>query len=534
MKLPGTEVFDAIVVGSGASGSSAAVTLANNGLSVLVLEAGADLSALGAYSLAEPGQPQDEASTLSAFGDLRHRLRSSVGGQRIQAKASAFTPSTKHLFVNDLDNPYSTPMHRPYRWIRGRQVGGRLHTWGRVSLRFSNREFHAASHDGYGDDWPISLEDLEADYDRGEALLRCNTVRGKDVALSSSEETLRALILREWPEKRLFGAPMAAPSDELVPRLVGDMTNASGLELRSLSIAERVTIDPATGKANGVDYINSVSGERSHVRGRSIMLCASAFETVRLLLNSCSSRFPHGIGNSHDQLGRYVMEHSFFIARGNLPHQSARDSDLDKPSDGLFYIAPTTGSAATRNESVSGLSRNFGISGSAGREGDWWWMGAFGEMLASPDNRLSLHRRRRDAWGIPIAHINMKRSPQDQALARAARQTIGAMAEAAGWTELSARHFGSGAEIIGNALFHKHGFLSPGLSIHELGGARMGISPVNSVVDALGRCWDCQNVVVADGACFTSGGFQNPALTIVALAIRAARELSSDIESLGA
>jgi choline dehydrogenase-like flavoprotein len=96
------------------------------------------------------------------------RIRSAIAGQHIQARASFFSPGKAFLFVNDRKNPYTCPPDDFYLWIRGRNVGGRFLTWGRVALRMSDYDFKAASLDGIGDDWPISYADLVPYYDRVE------------------------------------------------------------------------------------------------------------------------------------------------------------------------------------------------------------------------------------------------------------------------------------------------------------------------------------------------------------------------------
>ena len=141
------EQFDALVIGSGAAGSFAAKELSERGLEVLLLEAGPNITE---DDFKPPEHPHPKGINLKA------RALASLEGQYIQARIGFFGDQMKHLFVNDWKNPYTTPPEDSYLWIRGKQLGGRLHLYGRVLLRMTDFDFKAASRDGYGDDWPIS------------------------------------------------------------------------------------------------------------------------------------------------------------------------------------------------------------------------------------------------------------------------------------------------------------------------------------------------------------------------------------------
>src|SRR5213593_3143194 len=150
------EIYDAIVVGSGATGGWAAKELTEKGMRVLVLEAGRNLD------------PEKDFTEHLCPYEVRGRSTASARErQKVQSKCYACNAYGRQFFVDDV-NPYTTADRKPFDWIRGRQVGGRTITWGRQSYRLSDYEFKAASRDGYGDDWPISYAELAPYYDKVE------------------------------------------------------------------------------------------------------------------------------------------------------------------------------------------------------------------------------------------------------------------------------------------------------------------------------------------------------------------------------
>jgi choline dehydrogenase-like flavoprotein len=530
-----TKTFDAIVIGSGASGSMAAYQLTQAGLNTVVLEAGPLLDP-------ESGFPRPDPTQVQA--PIRTWLRGAISGQAVQIRSVGYSDYLRHFYVNDRDNPYSTPRGRPFSWIRGRQVGGRLHTWGRMALRWSNHEFHAASNDGYGEDWPLQYRDLEPYYDQVETLLGLagqqddleHLPDGRYVRireLTSDETAFKTAIESRWHDR--FVIPARIIQAHLDPLPLGLQKSAATglLTLKPNCVVSKIISHPQSGKATGVEYIQQIGGQRQSIRGRTVFLCASAFESVRLLLNSACDRHPTGIGGSSGVLGRYLMDHLFFVTGGLLPENRNRPPQTTADA---YDFAAAQGFYMPNFRSVSDRQadflRGYGVTGCIGRHGDWWWMGVFGEMLARPENQLTLHPRKRDAWGIPAAHIDIGHGKNDVALMADAKQKLVEMLEMAdikpeaGWRMLLPGSF------FDRLLRSHHGILRPGLSIHEMGGARMGRDPSSSVVDENGRCWDARNVIVADAACFPSGGYQNPALTIMALSMRAAERAVADFDEI--
>jgi choline dehydrogenase-like flavoprotein len=496
------EIFDAIVVGSGATGGWAAKELTEGGLKVALLEAGPKLSFGDQVPLPPaPGEPER---------------------QPVQALCDAFNDGTARLFVDDLENPYSHPEGEPFNWIRGRQVGGRLHLWTRMCLRMSDHELKAASRDGVGEDWPISYSDLAPYYDRVERFMNvCGTAEGlpqmpdgpfaEPSPLSTEEREFKAAVEGRWQERHVTGARIAlAPGDAMLAAA----TKTGRLTLRPDSIASRI-LSGDEGTARGVAYVDRLSGEERAVSGRVVVLCASTIESTRLLLNSATSEHPRGLANSSGVLGHYLMDHTYGIGLdGSLVRQSG------SPAEETFHGCVMPSFRNVDGDDDVDFIRGYGIElqalkPAAGRLGRLralgrrsaalFWMRAFGEVLPRFENQVSVDPARPDAWGIPSAHIACRYGENEQTMAVDQHRALLEMAEAAG-IEVGRTY----ADLA-----------PPGLSVHEIGTARMGADPGSSVLNRHNQSWDVKNLFLTDGACFTSGGFQNPTLTMMALTVRA-------------
>ena len=319
--------YDAIVVGSGATGGFAAKELAERGLEVLVLEAGPYLKEKWFHTPAH----------MKAVGSLS-RVVAGLKGQHNQARGSWFSPENAFLFVNDRKNPYTFPRGAYYLWLRGRNVGGRFLSWGRVAVRMSDYDFKAASHDGFGEDWPICYEDLVPYYDQVEEFLGIigtsdgipNLPDGKYVktaGLSRLERQLKEKVESTWPERKVvpwrYAAAEATPTDETgenrtsSPLLAAQRTGR--MELKPNAIAKQLDIDPNTGRATGVTYVDATTKRSHQVSANVVVICASTIETIRLLLNSACAKHPNGVGNASGTLGRYFIDQCPCLVFGTVP-----------------------------------------------------------------------------------------------------------------------------------------------------------------------------------------------------------------------
>ncbi|MCI0490151.1 MAG: GMC family oxidoreductase [Blastocatellia bacterium] len=548
------EIYDAIVVGSGATGGWAAKELTEKGMRVIVLEAGRELDPRKDFN--EHAFPYDVRETMP------ERRKYMSERQKIQSRCYACNDYGNHFFVDDTENPYTTPDGKPFLWIRGRQVGGRTIMWGRQSYRLSDYEFKAASRDGYGEDWPISYKDLAPYYDRVEMFVGIsgsiekvpNLPDGKflpPMNMTCGEWMLKKAVEKTWKDRRVMIGRSAILTQNHQGRArchycgncergcstssyfssPGSTLPAAAktgrLTLRSNAVASHIIVDTNTGKAKGVAFIDRVTKQAHEVFGRVVVLCASTIESARLMLNSESRQHPNGFANSSGILGHYLMDHAFSVSVGGVVPPAAKfPYNYDDGRANGIYI-PKFRNIKERHPK---FIRGYGIQGSVRRgmlpvhlqmipgfgsemkkliretEGPPpFGMTAFGEMLPRKENRVTVNKDAKDAWGIPVAHIECTHSDNEREMARDEIETLREMAHEAGF------------EI----RYQNTRLAPPGLCIHEVGTARMGDDPKTSVLNKFNQSWDVKNLFVTDGACFTSQGCQNPTLTMMAITARA-------------
>ncbi|MEO8486185.1 MAG: GMC family oxidoreductase [Betaproteobacteria bacterium] len=525
-----------IVVGSGAAGGWAAKELTESGLSVLVLEAGPPIRVEQDFPLPAPNE-----------GRLSARLVHGITHQPIQMRCPAFNARTRRFFVDDREHPYTTPADKAYNWFRGRQVGGRMHTWGRVVARLSELELRAASRDGHGNDWPLAYDDLARAYDTVESFLgvsgcvdevpsRAGTVVGGPSAMTRGETAFKAKVEAAFPGRRVIAARVARRDRDRTPSTLRAAQQTGRMTLRGDALVRSIRTDPVSGRATGVACIDRTTKQAFIASAKAVVLCASTVESVRILLNSACPRHPGGLGNAAGKLGLGITDHLLVGVGGPAP---AARGETDAPaSTDPYDFGTATGIYIPRfrnvEESHPGFLRGYAIQGGIGR-GPSWYLMAHGEMLSRPENRVVIDRARRDAWGIPAARIELAWSANEHAMIADALAVLRAMAHAAG---LAIRNPPSGRpletltyRLWKNRLMAQSGAFLPGSAMHELGGAAMGSDAATSVVDRWGRCWSAPNVIVADGACFPSGCSQNVTLTILALTVRACERLVDDYRS---
>jgi choline dehydrogenase-like flavoprotein len=543
------QTYDAVVVGSGATGGWAAKQLAEAGLKVALLEAGRAVS------------PNEFTEHMPAY-KLKYRDQSPeiVRTRPIQKQCYACMEYNYEWFVNDLENPYSTPPDKPFTWQRLRVLGGRSLVWGRQSYRMSDNDFKAASRDGYGDDWPFSYAELAPYYDivekyvgitgaaEGNEMLpdgqflppmkmSCGEIVLRDRVKAKFGHTVtigRAAVLTQVHNGRAachycgpcergcitfsyFSSPFTTVKDALKSGNCTLITNA---------VVSHVDMDDGINKARGVTYIDRLTRQVRAVRGKTVILCAQALESTRILLNSSTREYPNGLANSSGALGRYLMDHVVGAgASGCLPDLKTLPNANEPQRPNGIYI-PRFRNTPSSNKSK--FLRGYGYQGGAGAEFNFSAegygaslkkgvkegvyrisLGAFGESLARWDNYCEIDRDLKDAWGIPALRISMTHGDNEAALMEDAGASAAEMLDAAGAKDIRVQ---TRVEM-------------PGMAIHEVGTVRMGNDPKKSVLDAFNQTHDVKNVLVMDGASFVSSGCQNPTLTMMAVTVRACEHL---------
>src|SRR5580704_6669949 len=309
------KVYDVCIIGSGASGGTAAKVLTEGGLSVALLEAG------------PPVVPERDYKEHVWPYDLPHR-GIGVGGKEDEFRA----PNGAWEIDGE---PYVSAPGSNFRWFRSRIVGGRTNHWGRIALRMAPVDFKVRSHDGMGDDWPISYEDLAPIYDKVESYIG---VFGTKENIPSAPDG----IFLPPPKPRCTDLMVKRGCDKLgilcVPSRLAILTQSvngrapchycdqcgRGCKTASNFSSSQVLIPPAMatgrltlvtgamarevlvgadGTAQGVAYIDKVTRTENRISARVVILAASACESARLLLNSKSSSFPDGLANSSGTVG---------------------------------------------------------------------------------------------------------------------------------------------------------------------------------------------------------------------------------------
>ena len=412
--------FDAIIIGAGLNGSWAAKVLTEGGMNVALLDAGPELSE-DVFS---------QKVTKTDFFDPRFhlfRMKALIKGDFDRALNKFLDYRTQDLALSTQDYPYSTLDGKSYRWFRVRKVGGRGHLWGRVMLRLTDREFSANDLNESQTSWPIRYSDLEAFYDEVETLLELGGAASNTSAvpdgqyihersLNHLESLFKDSVEEKWPERHVLVNHVAEyePSP-LSPMLIAAKRTGC-LQLFASTAAKHVITCPETGNSIGVSAIDLNSGEKVDFWGDNIILSASPYETVRILLSSVSSKHPQGLGNSFGQLGTQILEHVVCSFMAELP-DTLRENNANyihnpfKLNDAPhgFYI-PTF----RKQESDSlDFKRDYGIQGLISPESGLFYMGLFGETLPRPENCLKLNSSVKDKLGMPTLKIEFSWSENE-------------------------------------------------------------------------------------------------------------------------
>jgi choline dehydrogenase-like flavoprotein len=253
--------------------------------------------------------------------------------------------------------------------------------------------------------------------------------------------------------------------------------------------------------AKRVIFVDPETQRWHEVAGRVIVLCASTIESVRLLLASTDRYFPTGLANASGVLGHYLMDHSGgprIVAVGKI-------ADVDPLSRERAYIPRFCNLSGQEESFVRGYGIQADFEADAHGKNVILTLGVFGEVLPCAENYVELDASRRDMAGLAVPKIRFQYGSNEQDMALHAQMALREVVDALDFRPMIAHD----------------GLLAPGTRAHELGGARMGRSPSDSVLNGFNQCWDVPNLFVTDGSCFPSAGYKGPTLTMMALTARA-------------
>lgn len=566
------EVYDAIVVGSGAGGGMAGYILANAGLKVLMLEAGPFFDpAKDALQLRWPWEsPRRGASTTRPFGDFD----AAFGGWQLDGE------------------PYSKAAGTEFEWFRARMLGGRTNHWGRISLRMGPDDFKPT--DGVTEEWPISYDEVKPFYDRVDRMIGVyGSVEGirnepDGIFMKPPKPRLNELYISKGAKKAGVpvipgrGAVLTESSPEIKGRgtcfycgqcgrsckVYADFSSSSCLVIPAMKTGNLKVIDNAMvreiltndeGLAVGVSYVNTTDLSEYSVKGKTVILGASACESARLMLNSKSKAHPAGAGNSSGLVGKYLHDSTGASLSGFLPQLLDRKrynedgagsvhiyspwwgdnsklkfprgyhieygGGLHMPSYGFLNWVPNVngsvpgkgGEAQQRGGYGSALkedySRFYGANvGMAGR----------GTALARKDNYCEIDPDSVDKFGIPVLRFHYKWASEEVEQAKHMQETFQSIMHEMGAVITSSI---PGADT-------SYGLEAPGKIIHEGGTTRMGNDPQTSVLNKWGQAHDCKNLYVVDAGPFVQQGDKNLTWTILALSMRTAEYILSEKNKL--
>jgi choline dehydrogenase-like flavoprotein len=401
----------------------------------------------------------------------------------------------------------------------------------------SDFEFRCKDHDGFGENWPIRYQDLAPYYDKVEPLWR---VAGRREGLpqipdgnlledtSRDSESVRRFAVaakaRGIPttKSRRATGTLASSINLLLPPAL----ESGYLTVIPNAVVSKITTSPDTGLANGVLFFDRTSHREMQVRARVVVVGASCLESTRLLLNS-------GLANSSGVLGRYLFD-QFYVkdsVEAIVPEARGKQNTYQLMGGGGYI--PRFRNLHSKEESfIRGYAVDFSSGGAPpsrflpayGKElqeqlsklrNARFTMTVMGTVLPRRENYVQIDKTVRDAWGIPALNIHARYTDNEFNMARDAADTLEEVCRAARF-ELLAKH----SQMV-----------PPGESIHELGTCRMGDDPKSSVLNKWNQTHDIKNLFVVDGSSFTSGGSQNPTLTISALAMRAADYMAEQMRT---
>lgn len=566
-------VYDVIIVGSGAGGGMAAHQLSKAGLKVCLLEAGPNY---------------DPAKNITQLKNPWESLRRGA--------------STKYRPFGDFDasywgweidgEPYTKAAGTQWDWWRARMLGGRTNHWGRISLRFGPKDFKRKSIDGLGDDWPIGYNDIAPYYDAIDRMIgifgtneglendpdgiflpppkpRLHELMIRKAATQSGVKVIPSrlsILTKPLPNNKDRGACFYCAQCNRGCMVYGDFSSSSVLVKPALASGNvdlivhamaREVLTNKEGAATGVSYVDKLSLQEYQVKGRVVVLAASACESARLLLNSKSPRHPNGLANSSGVVGRYLHDSTGAAMGGVIPNLFGRKRYNEDGVGGMHVYSPWwldnkkldfprgyhieywggMGQPAygfgfgmeglNGKYTVHGKQKEAGGYGASLKEDVRFFYGAGvgmagrGEAIPRYDNYCEIDPNVVDQYGIPVLRFNVKWSDYEIKQAKHMKETFKEIMHQMGAVITWGGN--DGPE-------NNYGLESPGKIIHEAGTVRMGKNPKDSALNEWNQAHDCKNLFVVDGGAFTSQADKNITWTILALSMRASEYIVQQLK----
>ena len=549
--------YDAIVIGSGISGGWAAKELTEKGLKTIMLERGKNIEHVKDYVNATKGPWE--------FPHRGGRTQEMIKEHPVLRRDYPLNEMNLDWWTNEQKCPY-TEVKR-FDWFRGYHVGGRSLLWGRQSYRWSDLAFEANAKDGIAIDWPIRYKDIEPWYTHVEKFAGISgSLEGLEqlpdghfmpaMEMNCVEKDVSARINQHYKSKRMIigrtaniteplpgrtncqyrnkcwlGCPYGAYFSTQSSTLPAAMATKN-LTLRPWSIVTKILYDKDSKKATGVEVLDAESNKTYQYFAKIIFLNASTFNSAWILMNSATDIWPDGLGSSSGELGHNVMDHHLGVGASGI---------MEGYDDKYYYGRRANGIYVPQYRNILGDKRDyirgFGYQGGASREkwsrsipelsiggefkdalaepGTWTMgMGGFGEILPYHENKVTLDKSKKDAWGLPVLAFDAEWKENERKMRIDMKNDAIEMLQAAGVKNVQG--------------FDGDGTMGRG--IHEMGTARMGKDPKTSVLNQWNQVWDAPNVFVTDGACMASTNCCNPSLTYMALTARAADHAVSELK----
>ncbi|WP_420321972.1 GMC family oxidoreductase [Flagellimonas sp.] len=565
--IESSQEYDVIIVGSGAGGGMATKILSEAGLKVAVVEAGPFFDPAKPEQMTQLKWPYESprrgASTTRPFGDFD----SAYGGWDIEGE------------------PYSHSEGTDFKWFRSRMLGGRTNHWGRISLRFGPKDFKRKDQDGLGDNWPIGYEDVKPYYDKVDKLIG---VFGTNEGLPNDPDGFflpppkpRLHELYYIKGARKSNVPVYPSRMSMLTKRINNergvcfycgqcsracqvyadfsagtclifpaQKSGGQIDLFVNCMVREVTTNDE-GKATGVSYISKEDRKEYKLKGKVVVLAASACSSARILLNSKSKQHPNGLGNSSNVVGKYLHDSTGSNLMGFIPDLMNRETYNEDGVGGMHVYTPWWLENAKLDfprgyhiEMWGGLgmpSYGFGFNPNAlnkffglpvGGYGDGLrkdvkkyygstiGMAGRGESVPQESNYCEIDHTKVDEYGIPVLKFNYKWTDHEIKQVKHMQDTFEEIIH------------NMGGQVIGQKAGKEqnYGILAPGEIIHEVGTTRMGNDKKTSVVNKFQQMHDVDNVFIVDAGPFVSQADKNPTWTILALAWRASDYIVEELK----